>query len=994
MAEHILFRFDFVAVVSPYSAGDWIESRYDDVAGGVKVYNSSGQIFSGPSLGLDIQEVNYQVPPATYRTTDESYSFCQGTTLIYYKKNTTFPYVERVSLVNSPICAVTTPVCDIEIVTSSITPASDLQTADGEIIVSATSSGSGVKYGIGDFDYFTQGQSSGTFSNLYSGNYYVYAKDANGCSSFTVVTLGIANETYGLLYRMDYKTILGELRRVEIFEAGFSGSVTEVNGGGDPCRIIWRAENTDRTHPVIASTLEVDLFNSEAMGNFYYQDLFTQDDNKYKVIQYHHNGSSYVANWQGYIAPSLYSEPYQSLPYIVTVQCIDNLASLSSKYFLGQSGNSFTGRLSITQILARCLYNTGLNLNIRIASHIFETNQTNSTTTTPFEQTFVNMSAYIDDEGNVKTCREVLEYVLTPFAARVIQSGGYWYVVRIEEMSADFDFVEFSYDGFEITQIDTGTYSPVKNIRRGTTANSATPVDQSLVMDTVPAYGKMRINYDLGYLGGLLKYGDFNDPRYIAGIVYEGSVEGVPGSGIPIYKEGPYIEKHFSPEWTLVKNGDTGGVKVDFSFSRDEGWIASIQNGDGNSYIKHKPIPVTYTSSDYISIVLRFKISQSISARIDREPNNTAISSGPRFDRTLPGSFQTTDPPYMRVRWSAKLGDYYVLQYGGGTTDVNKGINENYISSYNEFVEIKLDRVLLPDVSEITTEDLVITVYSISPLDKTTSSLSALKSAISTTNSYIGRRAIVTDPTGFGTIYYYELKEGTEAESSPDILRPADYNGTTNTKIWSLIESYTKNSVARYYNSLDLSHIQVEFFPNGITPIGDTSPSRNQSTRRVFTINDVAIQKDLVHPYLINSKIRDEVDVNLFHGDLPDISNARYIYDNYFSLQDGTPTQLWKRNSESENLTLHRILAEQLIKWYKKPSWRLGGRLRVDGTMGTITPLDTMYTSTQEQKYYLIKSLTCYDKDKEYDVEMEEFDDNITPAGFGFTVGFTKGHNA
>jgi hypothetical protein len=33
-------------------------------------------------------------------------------------------------------------------------------------------------------------------------------------------------------------------------------------------------------------------------------------------------------------------------------------------------------------------------------------------------------------------------------------------------------------------------------------------------------------------------------------------------------------------------------------------------------------------------------------------------------------------------------------------------------------------------------------------------------------------------------IYFYQLQAGTDAESSPSIIRPDDYAGTTNEKVW------------------------------------------------------------------------------------------------------------------------------------------------------------------------------------------------------------------
>lgn len=39
-----------------------------------------------------------------------------------------------------------------------------------------------------------------------------------------------------------------------------------------------------------------------------------------------------------------------------------------------------------------------------------------------------------------------------------------------------------------------------------------------------------------------------------------------------------------------------------------------------------------------------------------------------------------------------------------------------------------------------------------------------------------------------GVAYVYQLRTGTDAESSPNIIRPDDYNGGSNAKVWDLLE--------------------------------------------------------------------------------------------------------------------------------------------------------------------------------------------------------------
>ena len=66
---------------------------------------------------------------------------------------------------------------------------------------------------------------------------------------------------------------------------------------------------------------------------------------------------------------------------------------------------------------------------------------------------------------------------------------------------------------------------------------------------------------------------------------------------------------------------------------------------------------------------------------------------------------------------------------------------------------------------------------------------------------------------------YYQLQTGTDAESSPDIIRPDDYAASTNEKIWQLVKqditgyTHTQSSPS---NSWTVSH-SLGYHPSGIT---------------------------------------------------------------------------------------------------------------------------------------------------------------------------------
>src|SRR5690606_8369202 len=119
------------------------------------------------------------------------WSRCVGTTLQRISPNNIFPYASIGSTPNASQCQIT-PVCDLTISDIySVTPASGPTTADGSLTISATSSNGTIKYSLQEDFNYNDGQTSPTFTNLYPGDYTVYAKDPIGCTDEINISIPI-----------------------------------------------------------------------------------------------------------------------------------------------------------------------------------------------------------------------------------------------------------------------------------------------------------------------------------------------------------------------------------------------------------------------------------------------------------------------------------------------------------------------------------------------------------------------------------------------------------------------------------------------------------------------------------------------------------------------------------------------------------------------------------------------------------------------------------
>jgi hypothetical protein len=280
----------------PYADGNYIETGWDDIAMQFVVWlfendsdNSPNVLTSGPSISaaLAARDADIVYPPHVLRPSSYPipYSYCDATTLVWFRISGSFPYVAKELSYDHYSCQLA--VCDLQFTGNTVTPASDQITPDGTITVVATSSFGPIKFSFDrNFDYQASGQVSGVFNGLLPGDYIIYAKDAKGCFAETKITVGVPN-FYNVKYRLQYQDLKGTFNRTDILQRGYTGDIIHVKGTTSPVVRNYEGDGINKFKPIIPSHIKVALVSEE---NFFFLDLFTQDDRKYKVENYRDYG--------------------------------------------------------------------------------------------------------------------------------------------------------------------------------------------------------------------------------------------------------------------------------------------------------------------------------------------------------------------------------------------------------------------------------------------------------------------------------------------------------------------------------------------------------------------------------------------------------------------------------------------------------------------------------------------------------------------------------
>lgn len=216
---------------------------------------------------------------------------------------------------------------------------------------------------------------------------------------------------YGGKYRLSFDSVSDTPYEINILEAGYDGPVENRNLGSAPVL------KMDDGEAVRGTSLELSI---ETCFDGDLREFYTTDRKKFRVEVYR----SGVLFWSGHILPELYSEPYISVPFDVSVTASDGLGLLKNIPF------GLSGKRSVFDVIKYCCEQTGLVLNYVFASKLLATGM--SGVASVYTQAFVDCNAFDDAD-----CYEALEKVLITFGSYIKQKDCKWHVLRYTDQDTD-----------------------------------------------------------------------------------------------------------------------------------------------------------------------------------------------------------------------------------------------------------------------------------------------------------------------------------------------------------------------------------------------------------------------------------------------------------------------------------------------------------------------------------------------------------------------------
>jgi hypothetical protein len=243
----------------------------------------------------------------------------------------------------------------------------------------------------------------------------------------------------------------GDSRYVQIYKEGYSGSVTELTSGAAPAVLEYPGNDNNIYDPVFGSELVLTIWNTTD-GQF--AEFAAAKNKDYLAVLY--NDTAAQIEWQGWLLPREVEEPHNQPPYQTVLIFNCGLGLLANYDYLDTDGSYLTGRATELAIIVNCLellypstMAAALRPDIRIAVSLMETTMSLAMSANPMNLTYVNQEKYVNEDGTVWKCLDVIRDILSTYGARICAGLVGWWIVRIRDYGLLYDSYEIPYQQYD-----------------------------------------------------------------------------------------------------------------------------------------------------------------------------------------------------------------------------------------------------------------------------------------------------------------------------------------------------------------------------------------------------------------------------------------------------------------------------------------------------------------------------------------------------------------
>lgn len=372
---------------------------------------------------------------------------------------------------------------------------------DVVVTIFAESSNGGLEYSLSGQSW----QSDNQFTISTAGQYVAWVRDSEGY--FDTEAFEIAFDTEYVTRwqgQFDDNPAAGDSATrytASIKELGYSGTITTITRfTGTPCEITRGKKGSNLYDPIQGSEC---VLNFLSESDFQFSDLFTSEDKKYLLELTTSSGTV----WTGFLNPEFFQEPYASTPYPVSASFVDGLSLLKNRKFRTTVGDVINASRPVISVIAFCLQQTGLKLDIYVTCKVFESQMGNQSTDA-LGQIYVNTDVFYDRDGEPLNCYEVIEHCLSIFGGRIWHEDGIWKITNVDQMSDGIyrrEIYNYSgvYQGYD-------TYDPDLTISKQHNSGNVQWENQTM-LSNLPALKEVNVTCQVKSVDSVIKNSDFSE---------------------------------------------------------------------------------------------------------------------------------------------------------------------------------------------------------------------------------------------------------------------------------------------------------------------------------------------------------------------------------------------------------------------------------------------------------------------------------------------------
>ena len=227
-------------------------------------------------------------------------------------------------------------------------------------------------------------------------------------------------------------TGLSEVHLVEIWQDTGDVVVAEEVKTGSPPFVVQLPDMDNKFKTVRGTGCIINLLSDTDMK--FFDGLYHVDPKEFLI--YHYIDS--VLNWVGYLNPEMFTEPYdQSENYIIQTTGNDGFNLMDRLFFNESDSSQFKGMKSEWELLQIVFGKIGLPYtDIKISLSTTFADFTGGADVTILHESYIDSANFYDEDEKPMTLRGVIESILKPYGAFIMQSNGSVYISDVNTMAA------------------------------------------------------------------------------------------------------------------------------------------------------------------------------------------------------------------------------------------------------------------------------------------------------------------------------------------------------------------------------------------------------------------------------------------------------------------------------------------------------------------------------------------------------------------------------